>query len=271
MAGRKTDLRLGGAIGAQLERLRRRHRKHIYVPVTGKGNKTRSVPFQIGYVRDLLEIGVWLVRRDQIRHWTGHYPHSRPAREVFLSAKTGRAMTAGAVGDLAKYAFDAAGVRGSGQRLRAHFATQLCAQLWDEAFAKNGFRWDQTIENFVLETVATTLGHSTVDTTIRHYLDLALLEYFEAGGKSKLKDLRAAWSAIANNHKSLNAGDIGMLGQLASRLASGASEFKDVLAALVAHPKYLSGDHGGQRVGADDGDHATKHPLLRVVPSPSAG
>ncbi|WP_278984323.1 hypothetical protein [Sphingobium yanoikuyae] len=88
------------------------------------------------------------------------------------------------IGNILKSAFHGAGVLGSGHRLRAYWASETCARLWDEAFALNGFKWDQTVENAVLHDLARAMGHVKVSTTVRSYLDRELIRSLG------LKDIR---------------------------------------------------------------------------------
>lgn len=158
---------------AGLDAMQAAHRDNLYVEITGKGRKTRNAPFSIDLVRDLLEVGVWTVRQNQLDCCNARRMSESTPRHVFLSFKTGTQMTAGAVSDLMKSAFNAVGIAGSGHRLRAYYATQLAVRLWSDAYARNGYRHSKDIEDQVLLQLAEALGHSSVDTVVRYYLDLA--------------------------------------------------------------------------------------------------
>ncbi|MBK3732773.1 hypothetical protein GAY29_06545 [Azospirillum brasilense] len=183
------------AILSAIERLKKEFRTSVYIIVVGKGKGAgvkREVPFPIELIRDLLIFGIWGVRRAQITRWTAGSRLLCPPNELFLSEKTRKPLTSGAIGNKMKAAFKAAGSDLSGHRLRAYFATSLASRLWHDKFAERGFRWDQAVENLVLDEVARALGHGKVTTTIRHYLDLAQMEYFGVATKSRLKKLRRA-------------------------------------------------------------------------------
>lgn len=185
-----------------LDRLEAGHRKNVYVEVRGKGGRVRQVPFSIGLVRDLLTIGLWSVRRDQIGEWTRSTTFSPPG-EVFLSFKTRSKLKPGSVSDLMKDAFTHVGVEGSGHRLRAHYATMTAASIWDECFAMNGYRFDQTVMNMALDRLAEALGHSSVTTTVRHYIDMALLKHLGAGNRQMTDRFAGVWNIMIANRGDL--------------------------------------------------------------------
>lgn len=223
------------AILRALERhLLKEHRSNIWVIVKGKGRVIREVPFPIELIRDLLIFGVWGVRRSQIVRWAAETKSYRPPPQIFLSDKTRRGLSAGAVGNLMKVAFAACDSHLSGHRLRAFFATQHAKRLWHDAYAQNGFRWEQAVENLVLDQVARALGHKQVSTTIRHYLELALMEYFGAAHKSTLKDLRKAAMVLKELPKTELEQATLVLNRLAQQGAK--SDFAQALDALLAHP-----------------------------------
>jgi len=201
------------AILGGLDRLDRAGRLHIFVDVTGKGNVTRSAPFPIDLVRDLITIGVWDVRFGQLRRWRNAVSQPGPP-QMFLSEKTKEGMEARAIGNLVKKAFNASSVEGSGQRLRAYFATSLAQRLWAKYFADNMFRWDQTVENTVLVEIAQALGHKKPDTSCRYYLDLGRAAYFKLGDKSQLKAMRRTVDAMAEHHRRITPDFFEMVGQL---------------------------------------------------------
>jgi hypothetical protein len=96
--------------------LERAGRLRIFVSVTGKGNVTRSAPFPIDLVRDLITIGIWDIWLAQLQRWRNGVP---PPPEMFLSEKTRKSLEARAIGNFAKDIFRATEVEGSGHRLRA--------------------------------------------------------------------------------------------------------------------------------------------------------
>jgi integrase len=230
-----TDLQSREAILNGLEKLEhQRYFANIWITVRGKRRVIREAPFPIDFVRDLLIFGIWGVRRSQISRWSEAGTLFQPPPQIFLSEKTGKSLTGRAVGNLMKRAFAACGSNLSGHRLRAFFATKLAAKLWHEAFAENGFRWDQVIENLVLDQVARALGHKQVTTTIRHYLALAQMEYFGVPTKSKLKELRHAAMGL----RTLSKAELDLAMRVAGRLAQQGVEtdFSKALNALLDHP-----------------------------------
>jgi integrase len=171
-----------------------------YVRVTGKGNVTRDAPFPIDLVRDLITIGIWDVRMRQLQRWSNTAPPPGPPR-MFLSEKTRKGLKTKPIGNLAKNAFNACKVEGSGHRLRAYFATNLAQRLWATCFTDNMFRRDQTVENRVLVDLAQALGHASPTTARRHYRDLGRAAYFHLGNKSQLKAMRMACEAMATHRR----------------------------------------------------------------------
>jgi hypothetical protein len=249
-----------------LNHLERSHRTNIYVEILGKGDVVRQAPFPIDLVRDLLAIGIWGIRHSQITRWADGRAAFVPPPELFLSEKTGGPLSAGSIGDVVKDAFNACGIDGSGHRLRAYFATKLASRLWAEYFAGNGFRWDQRVENMVLDKVAEALGHRHVTITVRHYLDLALLTYFGEGTKARLKDLRRAWAAITRHHQRLSREQIDLIARVAERLGSDAQLFHELLVAALDDPELAP--TGGAAIQASQlaMERSERRPLLRVVP-----
>jgi len=249
---------------SQIDELERRGRRNIYVRVTGKGNVTRDVPFPISLIRDLLEIAIWGIRLDQRRRWGKSFRLPGPDF-LFLSEKTRKTLTPGTIGNLVLQAFQECEVEGSGHRLRAYFATKLAERLWAEEFANNGFRWDQSVENLVLDKIAEALGHAQVTTTCRHYLDLGRMAYFKVGSKSALKSMRKVVNAMSTHHRHLPADFFEKLTELLERRAAGVAILDDLLDAILADPDYAppSGTEP-QSVGAID--RLADKPKLRVVP-----
>lgn len=112
--------------------LKKDQRTGIHVRVLGKGNKERSVPFDVDLVRDLLDAVVWGARAEQIRRWAAKCGSYRPSDHIFLSDKTQRRLAPGSIGDLLVDTFKGLNIAGSGHRLRAFFGTHLAYRLWDE-------------------------------------------------------------------------------------------------------------------------------------------
>lgn len=260
------------AVLGGLDRLQRAGRLHIYVSVTGKGNVTRSAPFPIDLVRDLITIGIWDVRLGQLRRWRNTVSPPGPP-QMFLSEKTKKGLEARAIGNLVKSAFSAPEVKveGSGHRLRAYFATRLAQRLWAKYFADNMFRWDQTVENTVLVELAQALGHNSPNTACRYYLDLGRAAYFKLGDKSQLKAMRKAVNAMAEHHRRITPDFFEMVGRLieirgAAGLDGAALDevIADILEIHAASVSPRDTTHGGVEVSPNPARRG--RPSLRVVP-----
>ena len=195
------------AILSALQGLRRRLRRSVFVEVTGKGRgegrKMRRVPFPIELVEDLLEVGTWGVRREQLRAWKAADSRYVSPPQLFLSFKTKCGLHPGSVGDLLKAAFKAVSVDGSGHRLRAYCATRMAIRLFHERVAENGFKLDASVRDWVLERVAEALGHESSRTTVKHYVDLAELEYLGAENRSRLGGIAALWDKFLDHATAL--------------------------------------------------------------------
>jgi hypothetical protein len=249
------------AVLVGLEALSARGRTCLYVQVTGKGSKTRMVPFPIDLMRDLLQIGVWTVRRARLAEWAGACA-ATPPPVLFLSSKTKGAMTSGTIGDLMKAAFVETGVEGSGHRLRAHFATMMAARLLDECLAQNNYRLDHGVENMVLERLAEALGHAQVTTTLRHYVEMAKLRHFGAASRAKLDTLRGVKNSLLRNRAALSPDRMRLVGRVSEALAAAPddSDLAEMIELAVA-------DAGGGIAVADPAPSPpeNKSPRLRLV------
>ena len=179
------------AVKAKLDALVARGHRLVRVEVTCKG-ATRGAPFPIGLVRDLLDVGVWTVRGAQVDAWRTADAGYDPPSAVFLSSKTRRGMLPGTIADMMGDAFDALDLRGSGHRLRAYCAVEMAMRLIQERLPLNGFIYDSEVENWVLLQVAEALGHGSISTTTRHYVDAALMRLLGLATKAKLVELLAA-------------------------------------------------------------------------------
>ena len=155
-------------------------RQVIGVKVTCKG-RSRRAPFPVELMRDLIEIGVWTVRNAQVHARHG----AEPAPLLFLSFKTGGGLLPGTVGDIVMNACVAAGIMTSGHRLRAYYATEMALRLLEERLRLNSGVYDAMVENWVLEHVAEALGHSQITTTVRHYVDRALLRLLASNPRQR--------------------------------------------------------------------------------------
>lgn len=246
----------------ELTRLEQRGRKRLYVLIKGKGDKKRMAPFPISLVKDILDIFVWTIRRQQIEDHLSAKPFYRPPSEIFLSRKTGGPLTPGAIGDAMLDAFQECKVDGSGHRLRAYFCTMLARDLWNEALVQAGYRWDQVIENMVLDRLAQAMGHSRVTTTVRYYLDQAQLEYFNLPNRSKLGHLRKVAMVTAKYQRSLSREQLDLIARIIDVIGSGAAAFEEVIAAALAHPDLVPQPNKTEEQPSQPGP---EQPRLRVV------
>ena len=169
-----------GLMGS-LEALSASFRTSLDLRIVGKGCKERLIPIPIDLVRDVLEVGVWSVRRQQIgKNGLGpQYAGETPW--LMLSEKTGKRLSAGAICDIIAAAFDRApAIPGSGHRLRAHFATTTAIRIFGACLQRTGGRETPgTVETAYVE-LAGALGHRRITTTVRFYIQVARLHYIQA-------------------------------------------------------------------------------------------
>lgn len=151
-----------------------RQRLYIGVKVKGKGQKVRKAAFLIDLVTDILTVIVWGSRARLVREWQARDPDYFPEDTLFLSYKTSDALTGGAVSDIMLRAFKDANVPGSGHDLRKNYATNLAVKILDRNLDKFGY-FTHAVLNTVLHEVATALGHKNVNTTTRHFTNLAVI------------------------------------------------------------------------------------------------
>ncbi|NOG71963.1 site-specific integrase [Roseicella sp. DB1501] len=127
----------------RLEQLEREYHKFIYVRVVEKGHDARYVPMPLRLVRAILVEWVWGHRRDFITERRSRHPSYLPPDKLWLSRRSGAAMSEGAIGNEIKRAFKALEIDASGHRLRAYFLTELLAELYYRARSIHGAMFDQ--------------------------------------------------------------------------------------------------------------------------------
>lgn len=249
---------------ASLDRLERRRIAAILVTVIGKGNKERDVPFPVDLIRDLLAIGIWNCRRAQLDAAPrAHAKHVCPPA-MFLSTKTGAGFTKDPLTKIVKKAFKECGIEGSGHRLRAYFATHYAERLCIERFTGNGFQWNQSIQNTVMDKLTEAMGHKSATTTVKYYLGLGLEKALAGAPGSQHADLRNLNDTVFEFRRPL--GDtVRDLGELARRAAHHPS-LRTILNMLAQDPDYALPT---TTIGSGEpkaGGPRPSHPMLRLVP-----
>lgn len=161
-----TTLQDRASIRRRIEQFRSSGRTFICGLITEKGPKTREIKIRFEIMFSTLDF-IWSERASVAKS------NRIIQGPIWLSKKTGRGLTATAVGDIVKGAFNAAGVRGSGHRLRACFAEEVVYRLYALAKEAHGIMFD---ENQVLIDAAEELGHSDWR-SLRSYLNRAARNY----------------------------------------------------------------------------------------------
>lgn len=258
-----------------LEILERNYRTNIYIEVMGKGDVIRSAPFPIKLVRDILTVGIWGFRRAQIDGWSTRRHRFIPPHELFLSAKTKQPLAVRSVGDLVKDAFCDLDIdQLSGHRLRAYFATKLASRLWAEQFANNGFRWDQAVVNTVIAEVSQALGHKLPTTTIQHYVDSGIADYFGTANEPKIRSMQRVVQAIAANHRTLTASLLGKIAELTERAGELDMDTREKLEAMISFilaDSEFAGPTASNDIEKDICQPLSPHPTMIIVQSGEVG
>lgn len=153
---------------AFVDALRDRGRRFMFVSVTEKG-KVRDAPLPLPLLLATLEY-VWDQRHRMVQDLGRR---NKPVRNaLWLSKRTGTALSCGAISDKIKKAFNTMKVAGSGHRLRARFAQNEVAKSYIMMRARLGSAF--TPEEVLLP-VADALGHEDLS-TLRSYLNGAVRE-----------------------------------------------------------------------------------------------
>ncbi|TWD51233.1 hypothetical protein FB480_105196 [Agrobacterium vitis] len=170
-----------------LRAFEKRHRRsYMFYDIVGKGNKRRSAYFELGLVTDLL-IYIWNVRpkiisllsvRDNVNVKSDRLFLSLNARETIQGDRK-YIFRAGFISDLLQAAFIRAKVEGSGHDLRKYYATKIAVKILAVNMEICGFQLTEAVLETVLDRVREALGHSKINTTVRHYLNMARIHYFK--------------------------------------------------------------------------------------------
>jgi integrase len=168
----------------------------VSVAITGKGRKTRYVPFPPQTVCDLLDVGVWTCRRRQVAVWTEFDSEYRAPPYIFLSYQSKGELDEGSIGDIIGKAFRNLGIKKSAHKLRSFFATVTAAALRRQYFAQNQYRFDQALVNRVMDDLARALGHATIDTTVKFYVDKQLFAHLTKLGTAEAKLFSRLWDTV---------------------------------------------------------------------------
>jgi len=161
---------------AKLEILQATRREFMALRTLGKGSKLRDVPISFRAMERLLVVGVWGFRAIFIAHMKKSQPLLVPPPELFLSLKTGGALSPGSVGDFAKDAFKSIGQPHlSGHSIRAAAATEEAIQLVEKyCLDVNGVPGTHGLD-IALMNLSRWLGHANMSTTARFYIDFAFV------------------------------------------------------------------------------------------------
>ncbi|MBY5751409.1 hypothetical protein [Rhizobium leguminosarum] len=197
------DLSLQAEIIAGIERHAARGYTTLQVEVATKGRPSRSIEFPLDVIIDILQIGVWQVRKALFEKWTAAGSTKLDYDAVFLSStRNGARLTKKAVGDIIKKAFNDLSVGGSGHRLRAYYFTEMAWLLWNEEQAMAGYRNDVVVNNNVMNRLADLAGHKSPGTMEKYYLDKARLRHRMKNNRPSIdarKDMMNALISVSWN------------------------------------------------------------------------
>jgi hypothetical protein len=166
------------------------------VIVKKKGVGTRSVEMPIDLMVDILNIGVWGIKKILESNWSGRGFDIDQDALFYSSTGSGRRLSVGSVGDIVGDAFKELDIAGSGHRLRAYYLTNMAWLLWNQFSALNGYRNDVIVENQTLNRLADLAGHKEPGTTERHYLDMARMIHDSKQNKPRVKAASEAMNAL---------------------------------------------------------------------------
>lgn len=183
------DPTLRAEIIAGIDGHRARGYTTLQVEVATKARPSRSIEFPLDVIVDILQIGVWKVRRALFEKWGAAGSVKLDYDAVFISStRDGARLTRKAVGAIVKKAFKELFLAGSGHRLRAYYFTEMAWLLWNQEQAMSGYRNDVVVNNNVMNRLAELAGHASPGTTEKYYLDKALL-------RRRLKENRSSIDA----------------------------------------------------------------------------
>lgn len=198
-------------VRASLDELQQRKRRsYLFLYVLGKRNKRRKAYVLIDAAHDIMTY-IWDVRSKIARILCDRSPGG-PGDTVFLSlsnreriedGKT-HALSAGAVSDILKAGFVASDVEGSGHDLRKFYATDISVKILSDAMEVFGFQLTDAVLSTILTRVREALGHSKVDTTIEHYVNLARIHYYALQSKLKREILNKIWFLLLDRQHDLS-------------------------------------------------------------------
>lgn len=172
---------------------------HIDVFVTGKNSKSRYAPFELSAFVDILDVAIWGCRRELTTGLLGGAPAN-----VFLSHKTLEKLEAKSIGDIIGDAFRKTNIKGSAHKLRSFFATVTAAHLWREYFSHNQYRFDEMLVNNTLQRLATAMGHSSVNTTLKFYMSESLFRHLTRIATPAAQLFREMWDMFVMENKSVS-------------------------------------------------------------------
>ncbi|MGE5478077.1 MAG: hypothetical protein ACM3Q1_15575 [Bacteroidales bacterium] len=195
--------------------LERQHRRNLFVTVVEKGRKKRVVPLPIRLMRSLLVEWVWDQRVRFIAQRRSRFSSYMPPTALWLSRKTGKAMTMGAIANEMKTAFNTLEINASGHRLRAYFLTELVRDLYLAARAAHGRMFDART---ILDQAAEIAGHSD-PASLKPYLSRVMKEDTFRPGEPVLVE---------------NSDDAVMLRALAEALATGDDQIRVPMRKMLA-------------------------------------
>lgn len=223
------------AIIAKIDSHRHKGYQTFDVIVEKKGGGERSFEMPIDLMIDLLKIAIWKVRKKLASNWSAKGFNLDSDALFYSSKKPGKRLTAGAIGDISKDAFNALDIEGSGHRLRAYYLTRMAWLLWNQYLALNGYRYDVAVENQVLNRLADLAGHKQPGTVERHYLDMAQLLYRSKQNKPKLDAASEALNTLRRASVTLPSKDLRRIESVISALEDRENAmFRAMLDGLVA-------------------------------------
>jgi hypothetical protein len=189
-----TDYEAQDLILARIQRLKKAGRTKLFILVVEKSRPVRDVGIPIELFEQIL-IYVWSERPASIL--------GKNCDALFLSQKTGEALTRTSLAAEIDKAFKALDVRGSPHRLRAAFAEKVVHECYLRARAQHGSGWDR---DSVLLEAAEALGHASTR-HLRHYLNRIIREENLIKGEPVIVTVPQEMGVVKRLVKAINEGD----------------------------------------------------------------
>ncbi|MBB2780276.1 UNVERIFIED_ORG: hypothetical protein GGE55_001658 [Rhizobium esperanzae] len=224
---------------------RNKRRSYLFLYVKGKKNKERKAYLLINEAKNILSF-IWDTR-PKILEFIERTLGVQPPDNIFLSltrrerseADKAHVLSAGSTGDILAAAFQGAGVEGSGHDLRKFYATSISVRILSETMEVFNFQLTDAVLATILSRVKEALGHAEVDTTVKHYVNLARIHYFALQSKLKREVLNKIWMTLLDRQHDMSDRAVDLCFRFITSLSMmpDDSPVLDAVEKMLAHPR----------------------------------